>query len=76
MRKSKKSEAITDAEQARRDREYVAYLKRANRRIARPLVVEPDPWGQVIIKPSDIFKYLDPEPPIVRRKRRSVTSTK
>jgi hypothetical protein len=65
------AEPVSDAEQKRRDREYAAYLKRAHRRVSRPLVAEPDPWKQIILKPSDIFNYLIPDPQPIRRKRTS-----
>lgn len=63
------AEPVSAEEQARRDREYQQYLRRAHRRVLRPLVAVPDAWGQRILKPSDIWNYLDPDPPIVRRKR-------
>jgi hypothetical protein len=63
------SNEVTPEQQAIWDREYREYEKTMARLRAKPVVATPDPWGQRMLKPSDIENYLSPEPQPIRRKR-------
>jgi hypothetical protein len=71
------SSEVTPAEQARRDREWADYQRRAKQRLAQSWKPNPtldfDELGQYVGKPSDILtnpELQDVEPPTRRRRKR------
>jgi hypothetical protein len=65
------SEAVSEAEQKRRDKEWRQYERNKAKRSWRPdPSLDFDQYGRYVGKPSDIFtKPLETEPPTMRRKR-------
>jgi hypothetical protein len=60
------AEAVSEAEQARRDREWADYQRRAKQRLAQS-------WKLFDGKPSDILtdpELQNPEPPTQRKRKR------